>query len=65
MDETVTLLEKLKTQSPDQYRHLMGLIKSLVRSQEPPTRISQARQNDLPALKLEVYHGVKTIDRTA
>lgn len=64
-EDTAALLEKLKTHSPDQYRHLMGLIKSLVRSQEPPSPITQARQSDLPALKMEVHHGVKTFDRTA
>ena len=63
-ETTTTMLEQLKGRSPDLYRHLVGLIKSLVRSTEPPNIITQARLIDLPALRMEADHGIKTFDRT-
>ena len=58
-------LEKLKIQSPEIYRHIVGLVKSLVRSQEPPIKITQARRVDLPGLRMEDNsHGIKTFNRT-
>ena len=51
--EDEELLCKLKNNNPVAYRHIMGLVAYLVRSQEPPIMITQARRIDLPALEME------------